>query len=98
MTKHECVVAVFYQYDESEIVDERAYHELVVEAVKSWNFWASQIKEAGLAARNKAKALKVADFYDFRKSVSADRFRYCPYCGKEIDWNLLKRKYCGTEN
>ena len=30
------------------------------------------------------------DYCNFRKSVNLARFRYCPECGKKIDWKAIK--------
>lgn len=36
---------------------------------------------------------RVADYLDRRCSTNLRRYKYCPDCGKEIDWDALKRQY-----
>lgn len=42
-------------------------------------------------ARHLQKVWQLKDYGDFRKSTDLTRFKYCPYCGKEINWKEIKR-------
>lgn len=35
--------------------------------------------------------VNAADYCDFRKTVNLVRFRFCPECGRKIDWKAIKR-------
>ena len=32
------------------------------------------------------------DYCDRRKSTNLARFKFCPYCGKKIDWKKIKEE------
>ena len=32
------------------------------------------------------------DYCDRRKSTNLERFEFCPYCGKKIDWKKIKKE------
>lgn len=40
--------------------------------------------------RLKAKVWTLKDYGDFRKRTNLTRFKYCPYCGKEINWKEIR--------
>lgn len=45
--------------------------------------------ESGSKMRHKVYPL--ADYADRRKSTDLHRFKYCPDCGKKIDWAGIRR-------
>lgn len=47
------------------------------------------VAESGSKMRHKVYTL--ADYADRRKSTDLHRFKYCPYCGKKIDWAGIRR-------
>lgn len=36
----------------------------------------------------------LSDYLDRRKSMNMQRFNYCPFTGKKIDWKKLKAENC----
>lgn len=34
----------------------------------------------------------IDDLLDFRKSTNLTKFKYCPECGKKIDWEKIKKE------
>lgn len=45
--------------------------------------------------RFKRKIWTLKDYGDFRKSTNLSRFKYCPFCGKHIDWGKIRRSEDG---
>lgn len=41
-------------------------------------------------ARLLQKVWQLRDYGDFRKSTDLTRFKYCPRCGKEINWKEIR--------
>lgn len=79
LNPHECVIGLWYEYDNTDIVTER---ELFNE-IRSENNYREIYGGTPLDA---------TDYCDFRKSVNLARFRHCPMCGKKIDWKTIKRR------
>lgn len=58
----------------------------------------TRIDKNGLIYWNKIQCgwsmeqLKIKNYFDKRKNTNFNRFNYCPYCGKKIDWKELKER------
>ncbi len=86
---HECVIGLWIDYDDTESVTFRQLkHE--VECNAAFLEW----KNENMAGK-KAQIKTLNDYLDKRKSTNLQRFDYCPYCGKNIDWKELREKQGG---
>lgn len=51
--------------------------------------WKNEYSKRGLKCPLEYKEYKLKDYSDFRKSVNIQRFLYCPFCGKELNWKEM---------
>lgn len=88
--KHNCYIGEWLDYEDTELVT----YDNLKEKVKSNN----ESFEYGLITYGRnfmnglMKELKIKDYFDKRKNTNLNRFNYCPYCGKKIDWKELKER------
>lgn len=88
--KHNCYIGEWLDYENTELV---TYDDLK-EKVKNNN----ETFEYGLITYGEnfvngiMKQLKIKNYFDKRKNTNFNRFNYCPYCGKKIDWKELKER------
>lgn len=88
--KHNCYIGEWLDYENTGLV---TYDDLK-EKVKNNN----ETFEYGLSTYGEnfmnglMKELKINDYFDKRKNTNFNRFNYCPYCGKKIDWKELKER------
>lgn len=86
--EHNCYIGEWLDYENAGLV---TYDDLK-EKIKSNN----ETFEYGLRTYGEnfvnglMKELKIKDYFDKRKNTNFNRFNYCPYCGKKIDWKGLK--------
>lgn len=52
----------------------------------------SVVTEKELYERANGLRWNMVDYFDFRKSVNLFRFRFCPECGRKIDWGAMKKR------
>lgn len=73
----ECAIGEWLDYEDTGLITEKGLFE-------------------GVGTRNRyikeQYRITVADYCDFRKTVNLIRFKFCPWCGKEIDWKAIKRR------
>ncbi|MFR2570915.1 MAG: hypothetical protein ACLS90_04330 [Clostridia bacterium] len=88
--EHNCYIGEWLDYENTELV---TYDDLK-EKIKCNN----EIFEYGLSTYGEyfvnglRKKLKLKDYFDKRKNTNFNRFNYCPYCGKKINWKELKER------
>lgn len=88
--EHNCYIGEWLDYGNSELV---TYNDLK-EKVKSNN----ETYEYGLNTYGKdfvkglMNKITLKDYFDKRKNTNFNKFDYCPYCGKKIDWKELKER------
>lgn len=73
----ECVIGVWFDYDETDIVTEKALFENIDNRNRIY-------KREFYTPR--------ADYFDDEKEVNFQRFVFCPFCGKKIDWDAIRRR------
>ena len=88
--KHNCYIGEWLDYENTELV---TYYDLK-EKVKNNNetFEYGLITYGGNFMNGLMKELKIKNYFDKRKNTNLNRFNYCPYCGKKIDWKELKER------
>nr|DAH86709.1 MAG TPA: endonuclease [Caudoviricetes sp.] len=88
--KHNCYIGEWADYEDAELVT----YDNLKEKVKSNNesFEYGLIKYGEDFMNGLMKELKIKDYFDKRKNTNLNRFNYCPYCGKKIDWKELKER------
>jgi hypothetical protein len=79
MKEHECIIG---HYDErlltlKDLLEIVGWHMLVLADGEVWKDF---------------KFYTLKDYCDMRKSTDLSRFKFCPYCGKKIDWKKIKRE------
>ena len=88
--KHNCYIGEWLDYENTELVT----YDDSKEKVKNNN----ETFEYGLITYGEnfvnglMKQLKIKNYFDKRKNTNFNRFNYCPYCGKKIDWKELKER------
>ena len=56
------------------------------------NYKLVTVKE--LEEHSKESIFTMKEYLDWRYNTNLNyRFVYCPYCGKKIDWNKLRKEY-----
>lgn len=73
----ECVIGLWWDYDDTDIVTEK-------ELLKS-------IDSRNRAYKKEFQTPK-ADYFDGEKEVNFQQFVFCPFCGKKIDWDAIRRR------
>lgn len=90
MSEHKCSLGILHHTDYSEIVTEDELRKSI-EDTQEYNKHLEQDpifrKEADSL---RAKVYEMKDYADGRKSTNLTRFKFCPYCGKKIDWKKLR--------
>lgn len=85
----ECVIGLWVDYDDTKTV---TFRQLKYEVESNASF--AEWKNKNLSGTNmEVKTLN--DYLDKRKSTNLQRFDYCPYCGKKIDWKVLRETQGG---
>ena len=89
---HECYIGIKNDYDSTEMVTlgDLKRH------IKNMSELIEHCKKNGLFSEinHSMRAWALSDYCDWRKSTDLTRFKFCPVCGKKIDWKKLKG---GTE-
>ena len=82
---HECIIGIWNDYDDTGPVTLNGLKENV-----SHNnaFYEQHMTEYGHDIG--IKYIVLSNYFDKRKRINLNRFRYCPECGKEINWKQLK--------
>ena len=81
---HECTIGLWLDYEDTDTV---TFSRLKDEVDGYANFvkWKNENLPQG-----KEKVKTLSDYLDKRKRTNLQRFDYCPYCGKKIDWKGLR--------
>lgn len=74
----ECCIGIIWDYDNSRMVtfeELKERIEYLTEFRRPYPNW---------------RTYQLSDYCDWRKNTDLTRFKFCPYCGKKIDWKALK--------
>ena len=86
--QHDCYIGLRNDYENTDIVtleELKMYIETeqkLAEQHKDSDWWQSILCKYTLD-----------DYGDMRKSTNLTRFRYCPMCGKKIEWKQIKNNH-----
>lgn len=80
---HECVIGVLYDYDNTRVITFDELKEEVEAGITKYEYAKQYMAEPPLPKL-------LSEYLDRRKSTGLERFAYCPYCGKKIDWKGLR--------
>lgn len=85
MTDCDCFIGLLYLMDDSCLATLKVLkHHIDLEL-----YFNKIAAESGSKIRHKVYTL--ADYADRRKRTDLHRFKYCPDCGKKIDWAGIRR-------
>ena len=85
MSEHECIIGELYDYDDTRLVTVNELLEDIRIQHKTYDY--------ALSLNMKTKLpYTLKDYVDRRKSTDLTRFKFCPYCGKKIDWKKIKEE------
>ena len=85
MMGHECTIGALYCCDDVRLVSIGELKDHIDEEQSLRQYY----DEYGITWK---RLFTLSDYCDRRKSTNLSRFKFCPYCGKEIDWAKLKQK------
>lgn len=86
MDKHECTIGIWGDYEDTRTI---TFRELKKEADNNIEML-EYCKGTGYSY---STPYSLSDYLDNRKSTNLEKFKFCPYCGKEIDWKKLRSEY-----
>ena len=80
---HKCTIGLLYRHEDCTLatLDDLLTH---MRDVKEYNKWAASCVTWPIR-----KAWTLKQYADFRYSTDMDRFSYCPFCGKKINWKEI---------
>lgn len=84
--KGKCYIGMITDYDDTRMVtlDKLKEH---IEGRESFAEYWNKFHDEHLAI----KTYSLIDYCDKRKSTDLTQFRYCPLCGKKIDWKAIRK-------
>lgn len=88
--KHNCYIGEWLDYENTGLVTYDDLKEKVKNNNETFRYGLSTYGENFM--NGLMKELKINDYFDKRKNTNFNRFNYCPYCGKKIDWKELKER------
>lgn len=84
MSSHECYIGILHVCDNSEMATVQDVKEHIEEGNR-FNVYAESMD---LPIRRPVWSMK--EYADWRRSTDLKRFKFCPECGKPIDWRKIK--------
>ena len=88
--EHECIIGEWINYEDAELITFAELKQKVKENNSTFDYGLKTYGEHFM--NGLMQQLKLKDYFDNRKNVNLKKFKYCPYCGKEIKWNILKKE------
>lgn len=89
MSNHECVIGSYHESYGSELV---TLYELK-EKIRDRIAYNKAVRTDSLFCDVEGmykKEWDLKDYGDLRKSTNLTHFKFCPYCGKKIDWREVR--------
>ena len=88
----DCTIGLLgYGYEGSELVTLNALKAYIADSIYFNDTLVATYASAAQANYLRRKIWQLSDYGDLRKSTNLTRFRYCPYCGAQIDWKSIKK-------
>lgn len=92
MSVHECVIGMYYDYNNAKLVTVNELLEEIHDDLSSYNYISVLFNTYGITNKKIKPPYTLKDYCDKRKSTNLTRFEFCPYCGKKIDWKKIKEE------
>lgn len=86
--KHSCCIGEWLEYENAELITYEELKEKIKSNNKTFEYGLNTYGEYYM--NGLMKELKLKDYFDGRRNTNLNKFNYCPYCGKKIDWKGLK--------
>jgi hypothetical protein len=91
MSKCDCYIGVWYDWENSDIVTLSDLKEHIKDTNNLIDF-----REKMKIPLSNSKKVSLSDYCDKRRTNNLTRFDYCPFCGKKIDWKSIKESENNT--
>ena len=91
MQDYECVIGLWYDYEDTDIVTLSELLQCAEQAEKTYNYL-KELHERGGELYSRPKPYSIQDYLDSRKTTNFNHFEYCPFCGKKINWERLRKE------
>lgn len=88
MEKHECDIGMLWEDYEITNIVTLSYLKEFIRKEQARQKWMDDHYPADYWGRKKVATLK--DYGDLRKSTALERFKFCPECGKRINWKAIR--------
>ena len=90
MSEHECIIGLLHDYDDAKLVTVSKLLEEIKYERQHYSYMCNLCKKYNIDKPTKYYTIK--DYCNKRKSTNLERFEFCPYCGKKIDWKKIKNE------
>ena len=94
---HECVLGEIIGYEETRLVTLKALKAHIASKIEHAELIEDMKREHPSFSAN-CRVYTLSDYCDGRRSTDLIRFKFCPGCGREIDWKAIKEGKDGTAN
>ena len=91
MVEHTCVIGLLHHYEGSELATLESLEDHITDSIMH-NVLVRSDPIFRDAKELYCKEWSFKDYADFRKNTDLTRFRFCPDCGKAIDWKKIKER------
>lgn len=90
-TNHECLIGLWYRADNAEIVTVSDVARHIRSHNEMFSFEDAYVR---MLVQLGMQEYHPEDLFDLRKNrLPIQRFKYCPECGKKIDWKGMREEY-----
>ena len=91
MFEHTCAIGLLHHYEGDELVTLESLEDHIADNIMH-NVLVRSDPILKDAKELYCKEWSIKDYADFRKHTDLTRFRFCPDCGKAIDWKKIKER------
>ena len=88
MNNHNCYIGEWINVEDKELITFEDLSTKIQEYNETYEYALNSFGQSFVDGFMKKK--NIEDYFDNRKSTNINKFNYCPVCGKEIQWKLMK--------
>ena len=88
MSNHNCYIGEWLNYEDTELITFKDLLTKIQEYNETYEYALNNFGQDFVNGLMKKK--NIEDYFDGRKNTNIIKFNYCPVCGKEIQWKLMK--------
>jgi hypothetical protein len=88
MNNHNCYIGEWINYEDKELITFKDLLTKIQEYNETYEYALNNYGQDFVNGLMKKK--NIEDYFDGRKNTNIIKFNYCPVCGKEIQWKLMK--------